>query len=134
MCAAKARNKSKHRPHPRPAPATPREPEVETPAYSLLEHPRTGNVLAVCAGLAFMFVCTVLPLVGQAGAEVPYSSRNFTAFLIVLLVALALSVVAVGSKVLRRRRDGSPHPWLSYLLLGVHVDLLLALLLGLLKI
>jgi len=101
---------------------------------SLLVHPLTGNILAVLAGLAFMLVCMLLPLVGAAGSAVPYDRSNFRAFLAALLVALLLSASAAASKWVLHRQVGGPRPYASLLLTGLCGVLLLALLTGLLSL
>ena len=94
----------------------------------------TGSALAVLSGLSFLFLCMVLPLVGRAGSAVSYADKNQTAFLGVLLMSLALSLAATGSKMSRSRMDGSPLPKWSIALSGLLVLLLICLFTGLLRI
>ncbi len=96
--------------------------------------PWVGTVLTVASGLSFLVVCMVLPLVGKAGAVVPYSTKNFVAFLAVLLTSLVLAVLASISKFERRKIDNSPLPLFSLILLALCVLLLVALLTGMLHI
>lgn len=96
--------------------------------------PGTGSALAILSGLSFLFLCMVLPLVGPAGASAPHADQNFRAFLIVLLVSLALSLAATFSKLSRGKIDGSPAPRWSMGLSGLLVLLLLCLFTGLLRI
>lgn len=93
-----------------------------------------GTALTVASGLAFLFVCMILPIVGKAGSVVSHARENFLAFLTALLVSLALAVLAAVSKLERRKLDGSPMPTFSFLLGGLCALLLVALLTGLLKI
>ncbi len=99
-----------------------------------LVHPAVGTTLTVLAGISFQVTCILLPLVGPAGAVTPHARQNFIAFLAVLLVTLLLSVAATFSKLARREVDGSPLPLFSITLSGLSLFLLVALLLGLLKI
>jgi len=96
--------------------------------------PITGTVFTVLSGLSFLFLLMTLPLVGQAATPVPYRMANFFTFLAVLLFSLALAVLAIISKMARRKEDGSPMPIASFGLLGICVLLLLALFTGLLKV
>ena len=96
--------------------------------------PAIGNTLSILAGLAFYFLCMIMPLVGPAGSVVSYAHRNFMAFLAVLLITLALALLATWSKYERRKVEGGPHPRLMIALSAVCVLLLAALLTGLLKI
>ncbi|HMO50891.1 MAG TPA: hypothetical protein PKE26_07060 [Kiritimatiellia bacterium] len=93
-----------------------------------------GSALSIAGGLSFLFLCMILPLVGKAGAQTPHYTKNFIAFLMVLLVTLALSGLAVKSKLERRKVDGSPFPRFSAAIFGATAFLLIALVLGLLKI
>jgi hypothetical protein len=98
-----------------------------------LSRPEIGQVLTILSGLSFLLTGMLLPLVGKAGAKVYHYGTNFTAFLVVLLVTLALSGLAVRSKLERRQLDGSPRPLFSMIIFGLSAILLVALLLGLLK-
>jgi len=100
----------------------------------ILANPLTGSLLTIASGLAFLFLLMILPLVGAAGYATSYYRTNFTAFLCVLLFSLLLAVLAVISKMARRKIDGSPLPWMSICLCGVFVVLLISLLGGLLHI
>ncbi len=115
--------------------------------------PVVGTVLTVAAGLAFQFLCMVLPLVGKAGMHpdreyavrgmlnVPgphgfdsYVLQNRITFLVVLFVALALAVAATISRLQRRKMDGGPFPKFSAILAACCMGLLLAHVTGLLQI
>ncbi len=100
----------------------------------VLIRPNIGNYLTIAAAVTFQFVLILLPLVGPAGAVAPHATKNFVAFLAVLLLALALSGLAVYSKLKRRQIDGSPLPYWSFALTGVCLFFLFALFAGLLRI
>ncbi len=101
---------------------------------TLFALPAVGSTLLVLAGLSFMMVCMTLPLVGPAGAAVPWAEQNFRTFLSILLLTLILGGLSLVSKLMRRRLDGSPFPRASAALTGLCLFLLVALLTGLLKI
>lgn len=101
---------------------------------SILARPEVGNGLTIASGLSFLFVCMILPLVGKAGVQTTHYSTNLIAFLIVLLLTIALSALAVKSKRGRSKLDKSPRPVFSSIILGASVLLLVALVAGLLKI
>ncbi|MBP7829676.1 MAG: hypothetical protein KA248_07135 [Kiritimatiellae bacterium] len=105
--------------------------------------PIVGNLLSLAAGLSFLFLCMILPLVGPAAMRgsgspgagpVPHARFNFLTFLGVLLLSLALSVLAYFSKMDRRKKDGSPLPVYTIGLFVVLLFLLVALFMGLLEI
>lgn len=100
----------------------------------LFVRPATGNYLTIAAAVTFQFVIILLPLVGPAGSIAPHATKNFAAFLSVLLCSIALSGLAVYSKLKRCRIDGSPWPLWSFVLLGASIFVLFALLAGLLSI
>ncbi len=93
-----------------------------------------GTALTIAAGLSFLFVCTILPLVGKAGLATVHARLNRTAFLAALLASLALSAGATWAKFARRRLDRSPMPVLSIMLAGLCLLLLVSQLAGLLGI
>ncbi|HMO05168.1 MAG TPA: hypothetical protein PKC67_13855 [Kiritimatiellia bacterium] len=93
-----------------------------------------GSILTILSGLSFLVTCMILPLVGKAGAKVYHYPKNYTAFLVAVLVTIGLSGMATKLKLERSRLDGSPRPKFSMAILGVSLALLLALLTGLLKI
>ena len=86
------------------------------------------------SGLSFMFLAMCLPLVGPAGATVPYARANQWTFLAVLFVAMVLAVLAVVSKLERRKLDQSPLPYASIGLVVLYAVLLVAVFGGLLRI
>jgi len=106
----------------------------ETQETPWLSRPEVGSGLSIVSGLAFLFLCMLLPLVGKAGAQTDHYTQNFIAFLLVLLITLGLSGAAVKSKLDRRARDGSPLPKFSLMILGFSVLFFFALISGLLKI
>lgn len=120
-------------------------PQATEPAspVELYAAPLTGQVLAVVFGLLFLFQCMILPLVGKAamgGSGSPgattaeWAGQNVRFFLIMLLLTLLTGAAALGSKLLRRQRDGGPFPTMTAALLGLTVALLLAFAAGLLKL
>ncbi|MDD2240976.1 MAG: hypothetical protein PHO14_02670 [Kiritimatiellae bacterium] len=105
--------------------------------------PHTGQVLSFAFGLLFLFQCTILPLVGKAamggsgspGAEpAVWAGKNQAFFLVMLLVTLATGAAAFYSKGCRRRLEGTPFPWVTAGVLALTLALLIAFLVGLLKI
>lgn len=101
---------------------------------AFLQKPNTGSVLTVAAGLSFFFTCMLLPLVGRAGASVPYAGKNQVSFLSVLGFTLLLSGLATGSKMSRRQEDQGPLPFWSIGLCAVCVLLFVLQITGLLAI
>lgn len=99
-----------------------------------LAKPAVGTFFAVASGLSFLGLLIVLPLVGQAGAVVPYAGKNIMAFLAILFATLFLSLCAFWSKRLRRQIDQSPFPYTSFGLIVVCLLFLASFSLGLLKI
>ncbi len=109
-------------------------PEAVAMETDLFSRPATGNYLTIAAAIVLQFVIILLPLVGPAGSIAPHAQKNFVAFLSVLLLAIALSALAVYSKFRRRQVDGSPMPLWSPALLVVSLFILFALFAGLLSI
>ena len=91
------------------------------PEGGLLANPVLGNVLTLAAGLGFFVLGISLPLVGPAAALTTHYERNRTTFHAVAFVALALSVLALVTKLKRRKQDGSPFPKTSAGLVGLYV-------------
>lgn len=100
----------------------------------LIARPEVGTGLTIASGLSFLFLCMILPLVGKAGVQTVHYTKNYITFLLVLLITIALSALAVKSKWERSRIDNSPRPKFSFLVLGLSLLLLVALVTGLLKI
>jgi uncharacterized membrane protein YidH (DUF202 family) len=101
---------------------------------NLFKKPMTGSVLTVASGLSFFFTCMLLPLVGRAGASVPYAGKNQAAFLSVVTLTLLLGALAAWSKLLRRADDKSPLPIWSLGLCGICIVLFVLQVTGLLAI
>jgi hypothetical protein len=93
-----------------------------------------GTGLTIAGGLSFLFLCMILPLVGKAGVQTVHYRQNYLAFLSVLLLSLVLSSAATAAKLMRRRIDRSPLPWMSITLTALCVLLLISLFAGLLHI
>ncbi|HPG01168.1 MAG TPA: hypothetical protein PLE77_14010 [Kiritimatiellia bacterium] len=101
--------------------------------------PWVGSVFTIASGVSFLFLCMILPLVGPAATHgsgspgagpAPQLPQNRMAFTGVLLLSLALAVLAVFSKMERRKIDKSPLPIYSFLLVGLCVLLLVAFVTG----
>ena len=84
--------------------------EQQNSTPSVLNKPLTGTVLAVSSGLAFFFLCMILPLVGPAGSKTDHAATNRLAFLGVLMLTLLLAALASFSKMARRKTEGGPLP------------------------
>ena len=106
------------------------------------ERPIVGSIFTILSALSFYLVCMILPIVGPAAAHgsgspgamtAAHYHQNFVAFLSVLLVSLALAVLALVSKLHRRKIDQSPFPLYSAGLCIVCVFLLVALFTGMLS-
>ncbi len=105
---------------------------------------RVGNALIVAAGIAFLLVCMMLPLVGPAAAygsgspgatTAEHFAKNQTAFVTMLLVTLALAAGATASQWMARRRSGNgPLPWAALSLDALCVAMLAAFAAGLFRI
>lgn len=115
-------------------------PAAPGPLFAL---PVIGNLFSIAAGLSFLVLCMILPLVGPAAMRgsgspgamaVPHARANFYTFLGVLLLSMALSALAIYSKMDRRKTDGSPRPLYTIGLFVLLLFLLIALLMGLLEI
>lgn len=101
--------------------------------------PWVGSFFTIASGVSFLFLCMILPLVGPAATHgsgspgagpAPHLTQNRIAFSAVLLVSLALAVLAVFSKLQRRKIDNSPLPIYSFGLVGLCVLLLVAFVTG----
>ncbi len=106
----------------------------EAPAPPDFTHPMVGSVCTVIAGLLFLLLCMILPLVGPAGFVMPYASLNALTFTGVLVLALVFALAAVYSKWERRKKDQSPRPYGSLLLCVLLLFVALAYFSGLLRI
>ncbi len=112
-----------------------------TAQESIFGDPLLGTLLTIAAGLSFLFLCMILPLVGPAAwhgsgspgaGPAPHLIKNIVAFVIVLLLTSAFSTLALLSKLRRRQIDGSPVPLMSLVLVAGCVFLFLAFVMGLL--
>ena len=98
--------------------------ETASPGASdggLLARPGLGNGLTLAAGLGFFVLGMLFPLVGQAGAMTTHYAANRVTFHVVLGISLLLAILALVSKLARRRVDGSPFPRVSAGLVGLYV-------------
>jgi len=115
-------------------------PPPRGPRFAL---PVVGNLFSIAAGLSVLVLCMILPLVGPAAMRgsgspgataVSHARANFLTFLGVLLLSLALSALAIYSKMDRRKIDGSPLPLYTIGLFVLLLLLLIALFIHLLEI
>ena len=104
------------------------------PSSSVLTIPWVGTLLTTLSGLSFLLVLMVLPLVGKASVATTYAKENARAFLVTLLISMAFGVLAVWSKLLRRRHDHSPLPLFTLALMAILLMLLIAIFANLLSI
>lgn len=113
----------------------------ESVSLPFFERPVVGSFFTILSALSFYLVCIVLPLVGPAAAHGSGSPgattsanyhQNFVTFLTVLLISLTLAVLALISKLERRKIDQSPFPLYSAGLCAVCVFLVFALFTGML--
>lgn len=109
-----------------PGAVPPRAPWWARPAF--------GDAVAIAAGVAFLVVCMLLPLVGKAGAVAAYAGENRRTFTAALATALALALAATALKWARRRYDDSPRPWVMMGLAALCALLWIALIGGWLAI
>ncbi len=102
-----------------------------------------GNALTALAGVVFLFLLMIFPLVGKSAVygsgspgagPAPHLKMNYLAFSGVLALALVLAGAAVLSKIERRKVDGSPLPFYSIGLVVVLVAILIAFSMGLLSL
>ena len=107
---------------------------VSAPEPISFATPWVGTFFTVSSGLVFAFLTMILPLVGKAAKAVPHYEQNRKAFLAVVFLSLLLAGLAAFSKLARRKVDGSPLPWASFLLVGLDVLLLIAYQIGALAI
>ena len=95
--------------------------------------PWLGDLCAIAAWLAFFVTAILLPLVGKAGATTPWAAQNAKVFGWVSGAALALASLAALLKIVRHRRDGSPFPRLSIVLVVLTASVWTSFHLGLLS-
>lgn len=89
---------------------------------------RTG--IAVAGGVSFYILCMMLSLVGPAGSKVEHAGRNRSAFLVVLLLTLALAGLSTYLGMTNRKVAGGGMPRYSIGLCMVCVTMLIVLFLG----
>jgi len=115
----------------------------ETVEDAFMANPVIGNVLTILSGLSFLFLCMILPIVGPAAVHgsgspgafaAPHLKMNYLAFSGVLALSIALGVLALISKIERRKVDGSPLPIFTIALLVILAALTIAFAAGLLAI
>jgi len=99
-----------------------------------LDNPVLAATLSVVAGLFFLVLCMLLPLVGRAGAAVPYSAENHRTFLAVAVVTLAFSLLASLLKLRQRKLNGAPLPVFTLALTLLTAATILALWTGVLRL
>lgn len=104
---------------------------------------RVGDALTLAAGILFLLVCTMLPIVGPAAAHgsgspgattAEHYGRNRMAFAAALLVTLAVSIFATAAKLTARRSAGGGLPWVSLGIDATCIALLAVFAAGLLTI
>ena len=105
--------------------ATSTDPAVAATSNGLLSNPIFGNVLTLAAGLGFFVLGILLPLVGPAAAMTDHYERNRNSFHTVAFLALILAVLALVTKLRRRKIDGSPFPKMSAGLVALYVLIIL---------
>ena len=93
-----------------------------------------GDTLLVFGALSFIFLCMILPLVGQAGVATAYAGKSSVAFIAMCLLCLVFLGGASVSKIRFSRRTSAPRPSWSLGLFGVCLCLLLLHLSGWLSI
>ena len=112
---------------------------VDLPFFA---RPIVGSFFTILSALSFYLLCMILPIVGPAAAHgsgspgattAAHYHQNFLTFLAVLLISLALAVLALISKLERRKIDLSPFPLYSVGLCVVCVFLVFALFTGMLS-
>lgn len=96
--------------------------------------PLAGRVVDVIAGLLFMLLCMLLPLVGPAGSAMPFRPANYTTFSVVLILVVIVS--GLGVRINWINRNAHDRGWLVFpvLLTGIGILTMLAFAAGLLKI
>ena len=101
---------------------------------ALFSSPSLNSFFSVLAGLGFMLICMLLPLVAKAGSAVEHSRENRLFFTAIALLTLLLACSSVAINLLRRKRVGAPLRPFSLFVAGIVLTLLAALQLGWLSI
>ncbi len=104
------------------------------PKVDWWRRPTVGNILVIGAAISLQFTIILLPLVGPAGSVAPHALQNKLAWHAVLLTCIALGLLATFSKLGRRKEDQSRFPFLSVLIVGIGVLLLILQATGALRI
>ena len=104
------------------------------PAAASVSAPDRARTLLLAAGIGFLFVCMVLPLVGKAAAMTGWFARNERAFVVVLAAETVLCVLALAAGLRRRASAGGSFPRAAAWLVGVCLFLMGAFLAGWLKV
>ncbi len=104
---------------------------------------RTGDMLTIAAGVLFLLLCMMLPLVGPAAAHgsgspgattAAHFAKNQVAFSVMLGLTLSVAVLATVFKLGARARLGGRLPYIALGIDGACVSILVVYLAGLLKI
>lgn len=102
-----------------------------------------GDVLTVAAGVLFLVLCMMLPMVGPAAAHgsgspgattAEHFASNRTAFLAMLILTLIVAGVATLSKLTARRVAGGRLPYIALGIDAACLALLVVYFAGLLQI
>lgn len=93
-----------------------------------------GTAMTVIAGLLFVFLCMLFPLVGRAGSEMPFRDANRMFFSGVASLNLIFAMGASAYKLQRRRLKGGALPYFSLALCLTVCVVMIALLLELLEL
>ena len=105
--------------------------------------PRVGDTLTIAAGVLFLLLCMMLPLVGPAAAHgsgspgattAEHFGRNQTAFMVMLIVTLSVAGFATVVKLIVRRSLGGRIPFVALGIDAACVAILIVYAAGLLKI
>ena len=96
----------------------------------LLNDTFLGSFFTALGGVAFFFLCMLLPIVGRSAVATPYYKQNFLSFLAVLVIALLCSLLGWRLKAKRSAVDGSSYPKISLFLSSLYTLMLIILLLG----
>lgn len=105
--------------------------------------PRLGDTLTIAAGVLFLLLCMMLPLVGPAAAHgsgspgattAAHFGSNRTAFSIMLGLTLSVAGLATATKLAVRSRQGGRLPFIAMGIDAACLGILVAYAAGLLQI
>lgn len=105
--------------------------------------PRVGDTLTIAAGVLFLLLCMMLPLVGPAAAHgsgspgattAAHFGSNRMAFSVMLGLTLAVAGLATVAKLAIRSRAGGRLPYIAMGIDAACVGILVAYAAGLLRI